>query len=55
MYYRVCGECGAYLDPGERCECQIRKKNFLKIKRPLMRGSGQSASSFIIKTSKIKK
>lgn len=20
-YYRVCGECGAHLDPGEKCDC----------------------------------
>ena len=22
MYYRKCEYCGAYLDPGERCDCQ---------------------------------
>lgn len=22
MYYRICDKCGAYLDPGERCDCQ---------------------------------
>ena len=21
MYYRICNNCGAYLDPGERCDC----------------------------------
>lgn len=21
-YYRRCSACGAYLDPGERCECE---------------------------------
>lgn len=21
MYYCVCPACGAYLDPGERCDC----------------------------------
>lgn len=21
MYYRRCGNCGAYLDPGEPCDC----------------------------------
>ncbi len=22
MGYRICPDCGAYLDPGERCDCQ---------------------------------
>lgn len=22
MRYRICGNCGAALDPGERCDCQ---------------------------------
>lgn len=22
MAYRVCPECGAHLDPGEKCDCQ---------------------------------
>ncbi len=26
MYYNVCEYCGANLDPGERCDCQDRKK-----------------------------
>ena len=23
MYYKTCSHCGAHLDPGERCDCQI--------------------------------
>lgn len=41
-YYNVCPKCGAFLDPGERCECQAeneleeaakrkREKEFLKM------------------------
>ena len=25
-YYRTCPYCGANLDPGETCDCQIEKK-----------------------------
>lgn len=26
MYYRRCPICGAYLDPGEHCDCQQVKE-----------------------------
>lgn len=22
-YYRICPDCGARLDPGEKCDCQL--------------------------------
>ena len=25
-YYRICPQCRAYLDPGERCDCQDKEK-----------------------------
>lgn len=24
-YFKVCPDCGAHLDPGERCDCQGKK------------------------------
>lgn len=27
MGYKICPCCGAYLDPGERCDCQDEKKD----------------------------
>jgi len=28
-YYRVCPTCGAYLDPGEKCNCEKQKETAL--------------------------
>ncbi len=25
-YYNVCSNCGAYLDPGEKCDCEDEKQ-----------------------------
>lgn len=34
MYYRICENCGAVLDPGERCDCENeileRERLFMK-------------------------
>ena len=34
MYYRICENCGAVLDPGERCDCENeileRERRFMK-------------------------
>lgn len=27
MKYKVCPDCGAHLDPGERCDCGAKKKS----------------------------
>lgn len=27
MGYHICPECGAHLDPGERCDCRDEKEN----------------------------
>lgn len=26
MYFKVCPNCGAHLDPGERCDCEDAKE-----------------------------
>jgi len=26
MYFKTCEECGAHLDPGERCDCEKNEK-----------------------------
>lgn len=28
-YYRTCPHCGSNLDPGERCDCQDKRKTAL--------------------------
>ena len=27
-YYTVCRECGAHLDPGEKCDCRKKEETF---------------------------
>lgn len=26
-YYKICSDCGATLDPGEKCDCQEDRQN----------------------------
>lgn len=26
MYYNECSQCGAYLDPGEHCDCEEERQ-----------------------------
>lgn len=33
-YYNICPDCGASLDPGERCDCRDRAEE--KPKRPVL-------------------
>lgn len=34
-YYKVCPNCGAYLDPGEPCDCKDRAEE--KPRKPALR------------------
>lgn len=33
MYGYRCPECGAFLDPGERCDCAIEKEKAAELRR----------------------
>lgn len=33
MQYKICPDCGAHLDPGERCDCQRIKKETAPLQR----------------------
>lgn len=26
MYYKICQNCGAHLDPGEKCDCEHKNE-----------------------------
>lgn len=30
MYYKICEDCGAYLDPGETCDCKEERRKALE-------------------------
>ena len=29
-YYHTCPECGAHLDPGEKCDCELNERKVSK-------------------------
>ena len=33
MQFRVCENCGSHLDPGEKCDCEIEKREVEKCKQ----------------------
>ena len=52
MYFKTCRECGAHLDPGETCDCEIereqRRKETERLHRELLviEGNGQLRMAF---------
>lgn len=49
MYYSICSECGAYLDPGEKCDCYEEKRKQEEKSRSLLveeKESNQIAFNF---------
>lgn len=44
MYYHICPDCGANLDPGEKCDCKKEKA---------LQNARQMTTSLVIKCIKI--
>lgn len=42
MYFNRCETCGAYLDPGERCDCEQEKEQETKRLQKLYVKEGKS-------------
>ena len=36
-YYNICPECGAYLDPGEVCDCRRQKEKEAQVREQISR------------------
>ena len=44
VYYHICDDCGAHLDPGETCDCKSRAVTNLKVGETLVLGVDISGS-----------
>ena len=44
MYYRICPNCAANLDPGERCDCQDKKREAAPLQRERPQAKTPTAS-----------
>lgn len=44
MYYKICPHCGAHLDPGERCDCQDKKREAAPLQRERPQAKTPTAS-----------
>lgn len=36
-YYNICPLCGAYLDPGEKCDCEKEYNEYIKRVRKMVK------------------
>lgn len=44
MQYRICPYCDAHLDPGERCDCQDKKREAAPLQRERPQAKTPTAS-----------
>lgn len=44
MYYRICPYCDAHLDPGEHCDCQVKKIEAAPLQRERPQAKTPTAS-----------
>lgn len=44
MFYRICPNCDAHLDPGERCDCQDKKREAAPLQRERPQAKTPTAS-----------
>lgn len=45
-YFRECPDCGAHLDPGERCECDKEEDYECRKENATIRATSKSTDSF---------
>lgn len=54
MQYKVCRQCGAHLDFGERCDCRAERKEAAPLHRETASGERTPKAIIVPGTSKIK-
>ena len=51
-FYRICPDCGAYLDPGEQCSCHEERLIEMERKEKEKAKEGQSAEEPVFRGQK---
>lgn len=46
MYYNECSQCGAYLDPGEHCDCEEERQRQTQRIMSMIRENKQTAEAW---------